>query len=64
MNNKDRDAVNFLLAKEELVTSQFHSTASEIMKYGADSERGKDELNMLIKNVKRVLESIESTYLK
>lgn len=64
MNNKDRDAVNFLLKKEELVTVQFHSAASEIMKYGADSERGKDELNMLIENIKRVLKSIESTYLK
>ena len=64
MNEKDRDVINYLLSKEELVSSQFHNVVGEIMKHGYNTERGKDEIDMLIKCVRRVMKDIEFKYIK
>lgn len=56
---KDRDIVDFLLVKENEITSQIHNAVTEILRHGYESERGKAQVPDMIDSIQYILEDIQ-----
>ena len=59
MDEKDKTAINLLLTKEQEITNKFHTTISEVMRLGYETDRGKAEIDSLIDSVKYILEDLQ-----
>lgn len=59
MNEKDKEAINLLLTKEQEIINKFHGTISEVMRLGYETDRGKAEIDSLIGSVKYTLEDLQ-----
>jgi hypothetical protein len=51
--------INMLLNKENEISNKFHSTITQLLRLGYETERGKNEISYLIESVKYSLEDIE-----
>lgn len=51
--------INMLLNKENEISNKFHSTITQLLRLGYETERGKNEIPYLIESVKYSLEDIE-----
>lgn len=56
---KDRDIVDFLLVKENEITSQIHNAVTEMLRHGYESERGKAQVPDMIDSIQYILEDIQ-----
>lgn len=59
MDEKDKEVIDLLLIKEQEITNKFHTTISEVMRLGYETDRGKSNVNDLIKSIEYVLEDMQ-----
>lgn len=59
MDEKDKKVIDLLLIKEQEITNKFHTTISEVMRLGYETDRGKTEIDSLIGSVKYILEDLQ-----
>lgn len=55
----ENQVINMLLNKENEISNKFHSTITQLLRLGYETERGKSEVTSLIESVKYSLEDIE-----
>ena len=55
----ENQVINMLLNKENEISNKFHSTITQLLRLGYETERGKSEIPSLIESVKYSLEDIE-----
>lgn len=56
----DKHVLNILLSKEMEISHKFHNTVEEILRLGYDNDRGRAEIDSLIKSVKYSLIQLEN----
>lgn len=56
----DKQILNVLLSKEMEISHKFHNAVEEILRLGYDNDRGRTEIDDLIKSVKHSLNQLES----
>lgn len=56
----DKHILNILLSKEMEISHKFHNTVEEILRLGYDNDRGRAEIDSLVKSVKYSLTQLEN----